>query len=83
MPDPDAIPKGLVLFPPSTPPARRRQRLLFVVIVTVAALALLWPIYPLVAQPFPLILGLPLPLAWIVGWLAIVMAASIWLYRSE
>ena len=83
MSDPSALPRGLVFFPPGTPPARRRRRLVFAAVVLLAALALIWPIYPLFSGVFPLILGLPLSLAWIVGWLFVVMAASLWLYRSE
>ena len=83
MPEPTSLPKVLVLFPPGTPPARRRQRLVFVVILLVAGLALLWPIYPLFSGVFPLILGLPLSLAWIVLWLAVVLSALVWLYRSD
>jgi hypothetical protein len=83
MPDPTSIPRGLVFFPPDTPPGRRRRRLAFIAILVAAMLALLWPIYPLFAGVFPLILGLPLSLAWPVLWLAVVFAALVWLYRSE
>ena len=83
MPEPNAVPKGLVFFPPNTPPGHRRRRLVFVAILIVAALALIWPIYPMFSGIFPLILGLPLSLAWVVLWLAVVMATLGWLYRSE
>ena len=83
MSEPDAVPKGLVFFSPETPPARRRQRLLFVAILIVSALALIWPIYPMFSGTFPLILGLPLSLAWIVLWLSVMLTALAWLYRSE
>lgn len=83
MSDPNAVPKGLVFFPPRTSPGHRRRRLVFVVILIAAALALIWPVYPMFAGIFPLILGLPLSLAWIVLWLAVVMTALVWLYRSE
>ena len=83
MPEPNTVPKGLVLFPPDTPPRRRRQRLVFVAILIVTALALVWPIYPMFSGIYPLILGLPLSLAWVVLWLAVMMTALIWLYRSE
>ena len=83
MPDPSPLPKGLVFFPPGTPSARRRRRLVFVAILFVAALALIWPIYPFFSGVYPLILGLPLSLAWVVLWLVIVLVALVWLYRSE
>ena len=83
MPEPNTVPKGLVLFPPHTSPGHRRRRLVFVVILIVTSLALIWPVYSLFSGIYPLILGLPLSLAWIVLWLAVMMAALIWLYRSE
>lgn len=83
MTDPNAVPKGLVFFPPDTPPVRRRRRLLFVVVLMTAALALVWPVYPLFSGIFPLILGLPLSLTWVILWLTVVFAALAWLYRSE
>ncbi len=83
MSEPKTIPKGLVFFPHNTPPERRRRRFVFVAILLVTAVALIWPIYPVFSSAFPLILGLPLSLAWIVLWLAVMMTALIWLYRSE
>ncbi len=83
MRDPNAVPKGLVFFPPDTSPGRRRQRLVFVVILMTAAAALVWPVYPVFSGIFPLILGLPLSMAWIVLWLTIMLVALAWLYRSE
>ena len=83
MPDPSPVPKGLVFFPPDTSPGHRRRRLLFVGILMTVAAALVWPVYPLFSGIFPLILGLPLSMAWIVLWLTVVFAALGWLYRSE
>ncbi len=83
MAEPNPVPKGLVLFPPDASPGHRRRRLVFVVILIVTALALIWPVYPVFSGLYPLILGLPLALAWIVLCLAVMMAALIWLYRSE
>ena len=79
----EQLPKGLVLFPPGTPPRRRRRRLVFLVIWLLAGVSLVWPVYALVADAFPLVLGLPLSLAWVVGWLAVVFVALVWLYRSD
>ncbi len=79
----DTPPKGLVFFVPGTSKAYRLRRLLFLGVLMAAAVALIWPVYALVAQPLPLIFGLPMPLAWIVAWLLIVMGALVWLYRSE
>ena len=75
--------ESLVFFPSDTPPGRKRRRLLFVVILMTAAAALVWPVYPLFSGIFPLIMGLPLSMAWIALWLTVVFAALVWLYRSE
>lgn len=83
MPDADDVPKGLTLFPSGTSPARRRRRLIFSAIILVATLALIWPVYPLFSDVRPLILGLPLSLAWVILWLGIVFGALVWLYRTE
>lgn len=48
-----------------------------------AGLALLWPVYPRFASTFPLILGLPLSLAWIVLVLTVVFTALLVLYVVE
>ncbi len=49
----------------------------------VAALMVTWPVYTLFSGTFPLILGLPLSLAWIVLALAVIFCALLWLYRSD
>lgn len=84
-PPPPFASKGLVFFAPDTPPAhrRRRRRRIFVVIATLAALSVIWPVYPFFGGATPLILGFPLSLAWPTLWLCIVFAALVWLYRSE
>ncbi|MFQ5570185.1 MAG: hypothetical protein ACE5G0_10960 [Rhodothermales bacterium] len=82
MPD-HPVPKGLVFFTPETPPDRRRRRLVFAVIVGITALALIWPIYPLASATFPLVLGLPLSLAWPILWLTVIFVSLIWLYLRE
>lgn len=73
----------LALFPPGSNPGRRRRRTIFVVIYFVAALMVTWPVYTLFSGTFPLILGLPLSLAWIVLALAVIFCALLWLYRSD
>lgn len=83
MSDPNTIPKGLVFFRPETPLGHKRRRFLFVVILMVAAVALVWPVYSLFSGIYPLILGLPLSMAWIALWLTVVFVALVWLYRSE
>ncbi len=79
----DAFPRGLVLFRPGSDPARRRRRLVFLAVYVVVAALLVWPIYPQFSGIQPLILGLPLSLAWVLLALSVMFAALLWLYRSE
>jgi hypothetical protein len=85
--DPDQHPEPtsarLVLFPPGSDPGRRRRRTVFVAVYAVAALMVTWPLYSAFSGTFPLILGLPLSLAWIVLALAVIFLALLWLYRAD
>lgn len=62
--------------------ARRRHRnyLLFFVL---ALVALIWPGLAVVSGPAPLVIGLPLPLVWIIAWLVLLFLVLIRLYRSD
>ena len=73
----------LVLFPPGTDPLRRRRRTIFVAIYAAVAVLITWPVYSLFSGTFPLILGLPLSLAWIILALTIIFCALLWLYRTD
>lgn len=79
----ERLPRGLVLFPPGTSPARKRRRLLFVAVYLAVVAMLVWPVYPVFSGVFPLILGLPLSLAWVVLALALSFAALVVLYLTE
>ncbi|WP_456426588.1 hypothetical protein [Rhodocaloribacter sp.] len=83
MPEPPPLPRGLVFFSPHASPKHRQRRIVFVSLVVTALLALIWPVYTLAAGVFPLVLGLPLSLAWVVFWLLVVFAALIRLFRSD
>ncbi len=80
---PEAVPSGLVLFRPGADPARRRRRLVFLAVYLVVAALLVWPIFPRFSGIHPLILGLPLSLAWVVLALGVMFVALLWLYRHE
>ena len=56
--------------------------IVFTVYLLVAVL-LVWPVFPLFSGVRPLILGLPLSLAWVVLALGVMFAALVWLYRNE
>lgn len=79
----ERLPGGLVLFPPGTPPAKKRRRRLFVAVYLAVVAMLVWPVYPVFSGVYPLILGLPLSLAWVVLALAISFVALAALYLTE
>jgi fatty acid desaturase len=62
---------------------RHRRRRVAVGIAAVAGLALVWPVYPFAAGLRPFVLGLPLSLAWVIGWLVVVFVTFALLYRAE
>jgi hypothetical protein len=81
--DPSRPTRGPVLFAADASPAYRRRRLAVAVVLGVAFLAVQWPAYRLFSGVFPLILGLPLSLAWVVLWIGVVFVALTWLYCHE
>ncbi|MEM6645917.1 MAG: hypothetical protein AAF730_06665 [Bacteroidota bacterium] len=80
---PAKVPFGFHLFKPTASAAYRRKRLGFAALVLLAFCALTAPAYTLVAHAQPFVLGLPLSLAWIIGWMLMMFAALIALYRSD
>jgi len=52
-------------------------------VLLTTAMALVWPVYALFSGISPLVLGLPLSMAWPVFWQAVMFATLVWLYRSE
>jgi hypothetical protein len=80
---PNDMPRGLVLFPPGTSAAFRRRRIVFAAVYAVVAACLVWPVYPLAASAFPLILGLPLSFAWMVGALVAGFLTLLALYLGD
>ena len=82
-PHDEPLPTGLLLFRPGTDPAKRRRRLIFLAIYLVVAALLVWPVFPMFSGIQPLILGLPLSLAWVLLALAVIFVALLWIYRAE
>ncbi len=76
----DDLPSGLVFFRPSTPAAVRRRRWTLVAVLVTAAIALTWPVYSFFSVATPLILGLPLSLAWGVLWALVIFVSLAWLF---
>ncbi|MDX1617920.1 MAG: hypothetical protein R3224_03985 [Balneolaceae bacterium] len=55
----------------------------FILIIALIQLCLLWPIYPLFSDIYPLILGLPLSFAWVVLMLAASFLTMLWYYLTD
>ena len=55
-------------FPSDLPPDARRVYAAATAFFVAVFLALVWPVYALFSGIRPRILGLPLSLAWVVGW---------------
>jgi len=76
------VPPGLV-FPGLRNETRRLGLLSFLAVTVISGLALIWPIYPFAGSIRPYVLGLPFSFAWVVGWLLVMFAALVLLYRTE
>ena len=74
-------------LPSDLPPGARRIYLATAVFFAVTFAALVWPVYALFAGIRPRILGLPLSLAWVVGWVVagflVLAAVHLWEGRRE
>lgn len=63
--------RGPRFVPSDLTPGERRVYLGAATVLVVVFLALVWPVYPLFAGIRPLVLGVPLSLAWVVAWLLV------------
>jgi hypothetical protein len=59
------------------------RKVIFLVIFIILQLGLIWPVYPLFSGIEPMILGLPLSFAWIIGMLLCCFFLLLWYYLSD
>ena len=78
-----ALEPGLRLFSAETPAVIRRRRLVFMGLWGAVWAMVLWPLYPLFSGIRPLIFGLPLGLAWVLGAMLLMFGALAWLYWHD
>ena len=83
MPEPTQPPRGLVFFKAQDSLSHRRRRWTFLALGILVTAMLVWPLGLLGARVFPLVLGLPFSIAWIVLALLIMFASLIWLFLNE
>lgn len=77
------LPKGLVFFSPEASKGSRRRRQVFVWIYLIISSFVVWPVYSRFSEPFPLILGLPQSLVWIIFSLALMFVLLLWFFLTE
>ena len=73
---------GLHFFSPSDAPKYRRTRILFLIIYAAAVSAILFP-WPKVWGIYPMVLGLPFLMFWIILAVVAIFLGLVLLYRSE
>jgi sterol desaturase/sphingolipid hydroxylase (fatty acid hydroxylase superfamily) len=73
---------GLQLFSPSDPPEYRRMRLIFLAVYGIAVGAVIFP-WPKVWGIYPIILGLPFLMVWMVLAIVTIFLGLFFLFRSE
>lgn len=75
--------RKIVFFPEGTPPAKRRRRLVFLATWIGVAAMITWPVFLPFSAARPLVLGLPLNLAWILLAVAVIFFALVWLHVAD
>lgn len=76
-------PQGWRFFPSSMPARERRIYGAVAAVFGLAFVASMWPIYPLFSRIRPLVLGIPLSLAYLVALLLVCFFSLLALYRWE
>ncbi len=59
------------------------RKIVFLSLFILLQLCLIWPIYPLFSEIYPMILGLPLSFAWIIFVLICTFGLLVWYYLSD
>ncbi|MDX1585288.1 MAG: hypothetical protein R3222_01035 [Balneolaceae bacterium] len=60
-----------------------RRKIIFIAGLLIIQLSLIWPVYPLFSDIYPLILGLPLSFAWVIAVLLSAFSLLLWYYLTE
>lgn len=60
-----------------------RRKIIFLTGLLLIQLSLIWPVYPLFSDIYPLILGIPLSFAWIIIVLLSAFSLLLWYYLTE
>ena len=60
-----------------------KRKTFFLIGLLLIQLGLIWPVYPLFSDIYPLILGLPLSFAWVIAVLFAAFFLLLWYYLSD
>lgn len=60
-----------------------RRKIIFLAGLLVIQLSLIWPVYPVFSDIYPLILGIPLSFAWVIFVLLSAFSLLLWYYLTE
>lgn len=60
-----------------------KRKIFFLIGLLIVQLSLIWPVYPLFSDIYPLILGLPLSFAWVIAVLFAAFFLLLWYYLSD
>jgi len=60
-----------------------KRKTIFLIGLLFIQLGLIWPVYPLFSDIYPLILGLPLSFAWVIVVLFAAFFLLLWYYLSD
>lgn len=60
-----------------------RRKFIFIIGLLLVQLSLIWPVYPLFSEIYPLILGIPLSFAWVIFVLFAAFFLLLWYYLSD
>lgn len=60
-----------------------KRKIIFLIGLLFIQIGLIWPVYPLFSDIYPLILGLPLSFAWVIAVLFAAFFLLLWYYLSD
>lgn len=60
-----------------------RRKIIFIAALLLIQLSLIWPVYPVFSDIYPLVFGIPLSFAWVIFVLLTAFSLLLWYYLSE
>lgn len=60
-----------------------KRKTIFLTLFVLLQLCLIWPVYPIFSDIYPMILGLPLSFAWVIFVLICTFLLLVWYYLSD